>query len=184
MASGGPEKLGCYAVSLDDPGLSLSRKVTGGYKRRNLPDPMQIRLQEDLDPDTGFYYHYQFKIYHEPYLIWDQETWEAVLSVCAVYRIEADGQYAGDVILEERGRGAKYIVDFSLLPEYQRRGIGKAVLEEVKKTGKRITAVTRKETIQFFLKSGFVLKKRLKDYYDPGVDGYYIVFLGKRSFAP
>jgi ribosomal protein S18 acetylase RimI-like enzyme len=145
---------------------------------------MKIRLQEDLDPDIDFYYHWQFEIYHEPYLIWDQETWEAVLGSCAAYRIEVDGQYAGDVILEERGKEAKYIVDFSLLPEYQGRGIGKAVLEEVKKMGKRITAITRKETIQFFLKSGFVLKKRLKDYYDFGVDGYYIIFLGKRSFVP
>ncbi len=68
---------------------------------------MKIRLQEDLDRDTGFYYHQQFKIYREPYLIWDRETWEAVLGVCAVYRIEVDGQYAGDVILEERRRGAK-----------------------------------------------------------------------------
>jgi len=39
---------------------------------------------------------------------------------------------------------------------------------------KKLVAVTRKETLNFFLKSGFVLRKRLKNYYDPGVDGYYI----------
>jgi hypothetical protein len=42
--------------------------------------------------------------------------------------------------------------------------------------GIKLTAVTRKETLNFFLKSGFVLKKRMGNYYDPGVDGYSIAF--------
>ena len=37
---------------------------------------MRIMLREDLDPDIDFYYHQQFKIYHEPYLIWDRQTWD------------------------------------------------------------------------------------------------------------
>lgn len=131
-------------------------------------------LREDLDPDIDFYYHQQFKIYRDPYLIWDRQTWEAVLSTCDVYRIEVDGKCAGDLILERRGRDTAYIVDFSLLPEYQGKGIGKAILEEAKNMDKKLVAVTRKETLNFFLKSGFVLRKRLKNYYDPGVDGYYI----------
>jgi ribosomal protein S18 acetylase RimI-like enzyme len=137
---------------------------------------MEITLREDLDPDIDFYYQYQFKIYHEPYLIWDRHTWKTVLTTCAVYRIEVDGKYAGDVLLEGRGRGTKSIVDLSILPEYQGKGIGKDVLEQVKKMGIKLTAVTRKETLNFFLKSGFVLKKRMKNYYDPGVDGYSITF--------
>ncbi len=138
-------------------------------------DKMEIVLREDLDPDTNFYYLYQFKIYHDSYLIWDRETWEAVLSTCSVYQIEVDGKYAGDVILEDRGKGTKSIIDFSVLPEYQGRGVGRTVLEKVKKMGGKLTAVTRKETFDFFLKCGFVLKKLIKNYYDPGVDGYYIV---------
>jgi hypothetical protein len=39
-----------------------------------------------------------------------------------------------------------------------------------------LTAVTRKEALGFFLKSGFVLKKTLKNYYHHGVDGCYVVF--------
>ncbi|PIX22645.1 MAG: hypothetical protein COZ69_10590, partial [Deltaproteobacteria bacterium CG_4_8_14_3_um_filter_45_9] len=105
---------------------------------------MEITLREDLDPDIDFYYHYQFKIYHEPYLIWDRDTWKTVLTTCTVYRIEVDGKYAGDVLLEGRGRGTKSIVDLSILPEYQGKGIGKAVLEQVKKMGIKLTAVTRK----------------------------------------
>jgi GNAT superfamily N-acetyltransferase len=71
-------------------------------------------------------------------------------------------------------------VDFGLLPEYQGRGIGKEVLQKVKEMGKNLSAVTRKETLPFFLKSGFVLKKKMEDYYDLGADGYSLIFDGKR----
>ena len=141
-------------------------------------DKMEITLREDVDPDTDFYYFHQFKIYHDSYLIWDRDTWEAVLNTCSVYRIEVDGKYAGDVILEDRGKGTKSVIDFSVLPEYQGRGVGRAVLEKVKKMGGKLTAVTRKETFDFFLKCGFVLKKLIKNYYHRGVDGYYIVAMG------
>ncbi len=144
-------------------------------------DKMEITLRKDLDPDRDFYYHHQFKIYHDSYLIWDRDTWEAVLDSCSVYRIEVDEKYAGDVILEDRGKGARSIVDFSLLPEYQGRGVGRTVLEKVKEMGGKLTAVTRKETFDFFLKCGFVLKKLIKNYYQPGVDGYYIVAMGERE---
>ncbi len=138
-------------------------------------DKIEIVLSEDLDPDTEFYYLHQFEIYRDSYLIWDRETWEIVLSTCTVYRIEVDGKYAGDVILENRGKGAKSIIDFSVLPEYQGRGVGRAAFEQIKGIGGKLTAVTRKETLNFFLKCGFVVKKVVKNYYHPGVDGYYIV---------
>ena len=137
---------------------------------------MKVTLREDPNPDPDFYYHLQFRIYHEPFLIWDRETWKTVLTTCDVYRLEIDGRDGGDVILEARGKGIKYIVDYSVLPDYQRKGIGKSALEHIKKMTKGLTAVTRKETLPFFLKSGFVLRKTLNNYYHPGVDGYYIVF--------
>ncbi len=136
---------------------------------------MEVTLREDLDPDTDFYFSHQFEIYHEPYLLWNKETWETILTACDVYRVEVNGKYAGDILLEERGRERTYIIDFSLLPEYQGKGIGKAVLEKLKKMSKKLMAVTRKETLDFFLKSGFVLKKTVKNYYDPDVDGYYLL---------
>jgi GNAT superfamily N-acetyltransferase len=136
---------------------------------------MKITLRKDLEPDIDFYYEQQFKIYREPYLIWGKEIWEVVLATCNVYRIEVDGKCAGDIILEHKGRGTAYIVDFSLLPEYQGKGIGKAAIEKAKNMAKKLAAVTRKETLNFFLKCGFLLKKRLRNYYDPRVDGYYIM---------
>ncbi len=140
------------------------------------PDAMKVTLREDTHADPDFYYQQQFAIYHEPYLIWDRETWEAVLTACDVYRIEIDGRFGGDIIVENRGKGIKYIVDFSVLPAYQRKGTGTAALEQIKGMAEKLTAVTRKETLPFFLKSGFVLRKRARNYYDPGVDGFYIVF--------
>jgi GNAT superfamily N-acetyltransferase len=137
---------------------------------------MIITLREDFDPSPDFYFQHQFAIYHEPYLIWDRRTWEMLLATCAVYRVEVDGNYAGDIILEGKPKGTRYIVDFSLLPEYQGKGTGKTVLEEVKKMARKLTAITRKEKLLFFLKSGFTLRKTVKDYYDSCVDGYHIVF--------
>ncbi len=144
---------------------------------------MKITLRRDLHPDTLFYYNQQFKIYHEPYLIWDRETWEAVLTIGDVYRIEVDGRDAGDVILEDRAKGKKYVVDFSILPEYQKKGVGKRALALVIQMGRELTALARKEALDFFLKSGFVLKRTIKNYYFPGVDGYYIIFRGKARTA-
>jgi GNAT superfamily N-acetyltransferase len=141
---------------------------------------MKINLREDVHPDIDFYYYQQFKIYQEPYLLWDRETWKGVLLACKVFRIEVDGKVAGDVILEESRKGILSIVDFGLLPEYQGVEIGKEVLQKLKEMGKNLSAVTRKETLPFFLKSGFVLKKKMEDYYDLGADGYSIIYDGKR----
>ncbi len=134
---------------------------------------MKIRLRQDLHPEADFYYQHQFAIYHESYLLWELETWEEVLLTSDVYRIEVDDAYGGDVVLEQRGRRTRYIVDFSILPEYQGKGVGKAVLRHLRKSF-ALKAITRGETLPFFLKSGFVLRKRIKDYYHPGVDGYSI----------
>ncbi len=134
---------------------------------------MKIRLRPDLDPDPEFYYQHQFAVYHEPYLLWELETWDEVLRTSDVYRIEVDDVYAGDVVLEERGRRTRYIVDFSILPEYQGKGIGRAILRHLGKSF-ALRAITRGETLSFFLKSGFALRRRIKDYYHPGVDGYSI----------
>lgn len=149
------------------------KKALSGRKFINA---MEITFREDIHPDPDFYYRQQFKIYHEPYLIWGRETWEAVVAACHVYRIEIDGRYGGDVILEDTGKGVKYIVDFSILPEYQGKGIGKAVLEQIQAVSEKLTAVTRKKTLDFFVKSGFVLKRTVKNYYHVGVSGYYMTF--------
>ncbi len=137
---------------------------------------MKVSLQRDPHPDVNFYYENQFEIYKEPYLIWDRAMWGEVLATCTVWRIKVNGQYAGDIIIDDQGNDRKDIVDFSILPQYQRRGVGKSVLEKIKKTAGKISAVTRNETLGFFLKCGFLPAVRIGDYYHPGVDGIYIVW--------
>ncbi len=116
-------------------------------------------------------------------MIWSRETWAATLASSDVYHIEINGRYAGNVILEDRGKGERYLADFSFLPEFQGKGFGKAVLEKVKDRGDKLTAFTRKETLQFFLKSGFVLKRTMRNYFSPGVDRYYITFVQNGNFT-
>jgi hypothetical protein len=41
--------------------------------------------------------------------------------------------------------------------------------------------LTRREMLEFFLKSGFVLKKTIRNYYQAGVDGYYMTFSEKNG---
>ena len=135
---------------------------------------MEITLKKVSNPDPDFYYRHQFEVYHEPYLIWERETWAAILAQCDVYRIEVDGRYAGDAILEDRGKSKKYLADFSIMPEFQGKGIGKTALERLKNRGDRLTAFTRRETLQFFLKCGFIVRRTMTNYFSPGVDRYYV----------
>ncbi len=137
---------------------------------------MDITIRKDPDPDVEFYFRVQFEIYRESYLLWEREIWEAVTASCDVFRIEVGGKYGGDIILEDRGKGTEYIVDISILPEHQQRGIGTAVLRHFKARSRRLLAITREETLPFFLKSGFMLRRRIKSYYDRGVDGYYVEY--------
>jgi len=72
-------------------------------------------------PGCRFLLRQQFRIYHEPYLIWDWETWAMVLATCTVYRVEVDGITPG-CHPGRKVKSTRYIVDFSLLPDYQGKG--------------------------------------------------------------
>ena len=135
---------------------------------------MKVTLRKVEHPDPDFYYRQQFQVYHEPYLIWERKTWAATLMSCDVYCVEVNGRYAGDVMLEERGKGRKYLADFSILPEFQGRGVGRSILESLKKNGSSLTAFTRKETLRFYLKCGFTVRRTTANYFSPGVDRYYV----------
>ncbi len=135
---------------------------------------MKIALRKDTLPEADFYYRRQFEIFDEPCLIWSRDRWSRTLLTSDVHRIEVDGVYAGHVVLEGRQRGKTYIADLSLLPAYRGRGIGREVLKELKERTGMLTAFTRKETLPFFVKQGFVLKRTMKDYFSAGVDRYYV----------
>ena len=69
---------------------------------------MKISLPRDLDPDLDYYYSFQFRIYDEAYLLWDKDLWDMILSTGAAFRVLADGENVGDLILEEKGRHVIY----------------------------------------------------------------------------
>ena len=69
---------------------------------------MKISLPRDLDPDLDYYYSFQFLIYDEAYLLWDKDLWDMILSTGAAFRVLADGENVGDLILEEKGRHVIY----------------------------------------------------------------------------
>lgn len=135
---------------------------------------MEIELRKEIRPDADFYYRRQFEIFDEPCLIWSRDRWLKTLSRSDVHRIEVDGAYAGHVILEGRRRSRTYIADLSLLPAYRGKGIGREVLKQLEERTGKLSAFTRKETLPFFLKQGFVLRRTMKDYFAAGVDRYYV----------
>jgi len=135
---------------------------------------MEIALRKETHPDADFYYRCQFEIFDEPCLIWSRDRWAVTLSSADVYRIEVAGTHAGHVLLEDRGEGRTYIADLSLFPAFRGRGIGRGVLKELKERAVKLTAFTRKDTLPFFLKQGFVLRRTMKNYFSPGVDRYYV----------
>ena len=135
---------------------------------------MEIALRKEIHPDANFYYRRQFEIFDKPDLIWSRNRWASTLLRSDVHRIEVDGAYAGHIILESRPKGRRYVADLSLLPGYRGRGIGREVLKELKERTGKLTAFTRKETLPFFLKQGFVVRRTMKDYFSPGVDRYYV----------
>jgi len=135
---------------------------------------MEITLRRVNNPDPDFYYRHQFEVYHEPYLIWERETWVVTLARSDVYCIEVDGRYSGDAILEDRRKGKKYLADFNILPEFQGRGVGKTALERLKNTGDRLTAFTRRDTLGFFMNCGFIVRRTMTGYFFPGIDRYYV----------
>jgi len=156
--------------------MSLSRRERETNYLHVLRRPMAMRiiLRKEVDPDPDFYCTRQFQIYREPSLIWSRRTWERIVTTCDVYRIEIDGQDAGEIILENRRNGITYVADFGLLPEYRAIGVGRAVLEKVRERSQKLSAFTRKETLGFFLKSGFIVKRTMKDYFSPGSNRYYL----------
>jgi len=90
----------------------------------------------------------------------------AVLTTCTVYRIEVDGNMP-EMSIRGQGRGTKSIVDLSILPEYQGKGIGKAVLEQSRRWYKTYSRHP-KGNAQFFLEIRVRSKEEDGNYYDPG----------------
>lgn len=62
----------------------------------------------------------------------------------------------------------EYAMNFAVLPEFRKKGIGKKLIEELMKKSKKIRLRTRennKNTIDFLNKLGFKEKRKIEQYY-------------------
>lgn len=80
--------------------------------------------------------------------------------------------------------GISAIISWDLIdPAYQAKGAGKKLLEHrisIIKAMRNIDNIfvrTSQKTYRFYAKSGFQLKKVIKDYWAPGFDLYYMEYL-------
>ncbi len=71
---------------------------------------------------------------------WQRNNFDSRFQHCQVSVIELDGRAAGSLWLESRP-DLLYIADLQVLPEFQGRGIGTAVVQEVIRQGARRGAV-------------------------------------------
>ena len=98
---------------------------------------MEYRLRPASEPDKGFLFHLHVQTMHAHIdrtwgwdEAWQRNDFEQRFDRCAVSVIEVAGESIGALWLEARPEGT-YITDLQVLPAWQRRGIGSAVLRQV-----------------------------------------------------
>jgi len=91
-------------------------------------------------------------------------------------RIETSLANFGFSGIEKKG----HVVSIAVLPKYQRRGIGLALMQKAMENMLRYKAkkcflevrVSNKPAIQMYKKLGFQIKRRIRSYYMDGEDAY------------
>jgi len=117
----------------------------------------------------------------EPSERFSRKTYESLLLKKEVEFVvaEVDGEVVGFVVAEARGlRG--YVYTVNVHPEYQGRGIGKALMREAEKrmrnAGARIMELEvrtdNKRAIRMYESLGYTAVFFLPSYYGPGKNGY------------
>jgi ribosomal protein S18 acetylase RimI-like enzyme len=133
------------------------------YKRATLEDISSLIVMEKTMEGS--------KIYSA--MIKEYE-WEEVMQDGLVYILEKEGRIIGNVTYEIKSQDHVYISGLLILPEFQRKGLGKEVMQNIlQEIGNvtRIDLVTHPDNlkaIHLYKSFGFTIESRKENYFDDG----------------
>ncbi|MDE7295064.1 MAG: GNAT family N-acetyltransferase [Oscillospiraceae bacterium] len=132
---------------------------------------MQIQLFPETDRllTEEAYAVYRQCMYKPTYEIYLKKMNEFIgTSDIFIYSGNIDGQMAGIIVLERQDINNAEIVGIAVSADYQRRGIGRALIEGAAKSLnlKCVYAETDDDAAGFYRAAGFVLDKEIKHYPD------------------
>lgn len=114
--------------------------------------------------------------------ILEEKEWGEALEKEVVYLIEKDGVVIGNISYERKEENKVYISGLVIIPPFQGQGIGREViiriLDEVK-DAKRVELVTHPDNapaLALYKSLGFVVEKRIENYYGDGEPRLVLVF--------
>lgn len=91
-----------------------------------------------------------------------------------IYLIMNDGKVVGNVSYEKNPDGSVYLSGFAIDPEFQGKGIGRQVMNQIMEelaSAKKITLMTHPENtaaVKLYSSFGFVVRSRKENYFGDG----------------
>ncbi|VAX19393.1 hypothetical protein MNBD_NITROSPINAE02-1672 [hydrothermal vent metagenome] len=117
-----------------------------------------------------------------PDISYDAETFLFYLidKATVIFIAEVEGDVAGFVIFRPNSSTEGGLVTIDVLPRFERRGIGGALLERVERTAREAgyshivlqTDVANENAIRFYEKHGYKTGNRLRKYYRDNADAW------------
>jgi len=104
----------------------------------------------------------------------DKREWRDAIQKGKVFMIKRGGELVGNASYEHQGDGVYYISGLAIMPDFQRMGIGREVLEKILgdlKDAKKIELVTHPDNapaLALYQKSGFKIESRRENYFGDG----------------
>lgn len=141
--------------------------------------PSELSIVHELPSQSEFLeraWDVKQEIYEEQdILAQDYSFFERVYRQCDVYLAQSgEDTIIGFVMIDS----FNYMPFLGVHPEYQERGIGKALLDELFDVRSVIschTRVSNDSAVNFYESQGFRISGRLVDYYDDGESAYELI---------
>jgi ribosomal-protein-alanine N-acetyltransferase len=122
---------------------------------------------------SGFFFLDLYQRFPETFIVAEENGQVVGYIMCRIETSLANFGFSG---IEKKG----HVVSIAVLPKYQRRGIGLALMQKAMENMLRYKAkkcflevrVSNKPAIQMYKKLGFQIKRRIRSYYMDGEDAY------------